>query len=157
MLLNKTKKYFIHRHTSFERPAKLYTHLLCTSTVCHLEDLPKAMAARDEWRESKGNLCSQHFLKICVLCIVAGLSTKPYPKWMMGYRKKIYQSTCLFSDFLFFIYWFIFVFCCFFFFAISIPDFGCLVNLWVAGAILNGCGFETLMINEVLLESRQFK
>ena len=33
------------------RPARTYLHQLCTDTGCSLEDMPRAMFDRNEWRE----------------------------------------------------------------------------------------------------------
>ena len=40
-----------HRRASAERLGRTYLHQLCADTRCSLEDLPKAMDNRDEWRE----------------------------------------------------------------------------------------------------------
>ena len=46
---------WISSHGSAEvgQPARTYLQQLCTDTGCCLEDLPKAMDNRDEWRESE--------------------------------------------------------------------------------------------------------
>ena len=40
-----------HRQARLGRPARTNLHQLCTGTGCSMEDLPKAIADRDEWRE----------------------------------------------------------------------------------------------------------
>ena len=40
-----------HGQASFDRSAKTYLHQLCVDAGCYLEDLPRAMDDREEWRE----------------------------------------------------------------------------------------------------------
>ena len=40
-----------HGRESVGRPIRTYLQQLCTDIGCSLEDLPKAMDNRDEWRE----------------------------------------------------------------------------------------------------------
>ena len=45
--------------TSVGRLAKTYLQHLCADPGCSLEDLPKAMDDRDEWRERIKEICSR--------------------------------------------------------------------------------------------------
>ena len=45
-------------HTSVGWPAKTYIQQLCVDTGCRLQDLPKAMANRDGWRERFKGICT---------------------------------------------------------------------------------------------------
>ena len=40
-----------HSRTSVGQPTETYLKQLCTDTRCSIEDLPRAMVDRDEWRE----------------------------------------------------------------------------------------------------------
>ena len=40
------------------RPARTHIQQLCTNTRCSLEDLPKTMDDREEWREGVKNICA---------------------------------------------------------------------------------------------------
>ena len=47
-----------HRRVHVRRPTRTYQQQLCTDTGCSLEDLPKAMDDRNEWREIAKEFCA---------------------------------------------------------------------------------------------------
>ena len=60
-----------HRYTSADWPAKTYIHQHCMDTRCRLEDLLRAMADRDGWKERlKSNPHCRYILMMMMMGIV---------------------------------------------------------------------------------------
>ena len=56
-----------HGRAKAGRPARTYIQQLCEDTGCCLEDLPRAMNDREEWRErGQGYPCCQHDMMMMI-------------------------------------------------------------------------------------------